>query len=584
VHITKGYAYASTQVPYIDPKSKNKKYRYIHWGTVDEGLRFIPGSSFLLASPDERALLLFPEEWDLSAISNFTGLRHPGRPAYVGECQNSLYGDIWLLEKVAKDTGIRQDLETVFHSNSEVVDDLLTLAMFPLVTGFSYNRVARWQRNVKAPSSRELTPSVITRLTQSITEQNRIDLLKLRAAKLGKGEVCAVDTTSRSSYGDSLADIKWGRNKERLPLKQTLEVIVYSLTNHMPVYYRTFPGNIPDCRSLDVILVDLDHAGFKNPVLVTDRGFENLRNLEKYISRGQPMIMCTKTSQKDVSAAIDGLGPFSGRPEEMRLDSEAELYHKQYDIDYQVKGTGKSTRKSDRLRLSLYFDPLRRGREMMALDTALSTQEAFLRQQLENGAVLEDPAAVKKVNNYHKVVIDQATGRLKSFERDEKKVEKALKRSGFFAIMSHKLDYDAMTTYRTYRLRDEQEKCFQQMKGPMVSDRQRNWSEEGKTGRLLILFVSLILGSHVRYVWKSTNLCNLFSSSLEMLDEMRSIRCIEHTNKAKVITPFVGGQVAICESFGYPIPKGCAPAYTSRQTQNRKRGRPPKKKTEIDFK
>jgi hypothetical protein len=46
VHNTKGYAYASTQVPYIDPDSKNKKYRYIHWGTVDEGLRFIPGSSF----------------------------------------------------------------------------------------------------------------------------------------------------------------------------------------------------------------------------------------------------------------------------------------------------------------------------------------------------------------------------------------------------------------------------------------------------------------------------------------------------------------------------------------------------------
>ena len=30
--------------------------------------------------------------------------------------------------------------------------------------------------------------------------------------------------------------------------------------------------------------------------------------------------------------------------------------------------------------------------------------------------------------------------------------------------------------------------------------RQRNWSEEGKTDRLLILFVGLILSSYVRHI------------------------------------------------------------------------------------
>ena len=121
------------------------------------------------------------------------------------------------------------------------------------------------------------------------------------------------------------------------------------------------------------------------------------------------------------------------------------------------------------------------------------------------------------------------------------------------------------------------------MKDQMVSDRQRNWSEEGKTGRLFILFVSLILSSYVRHVWKSTSLHELFPSSLDILDEMRPIRMIEHTNRAKVITPFVGAQVDICEAFGFDIPKGCAPTYTSRQKTVRKRGRPPKKTIEQDF-
>jgi hypothetical protein len=140
-----------------------------------------------------------------------------------------------------------------------------------------------------------------------------------------------------------------------------------------------------------------------------------------------------------------------------------------------------------------------------------------------------------------------------------------------------------MKTFRTYGLRDEQEKYFQQMKDQMVSDRQRNWSEDGKTGRLFILFVSLVLSSYVRHIWKSTRLRKLFPSSLDILDEMRPIRFIEHPNRAKAITPFIGARLDICEAFGFEIPEGCAPDYTSRQKLPRKRGRPPQKVTEHDF-
>jgi transposase len=424
---------------------------------------------------------------------------------------------------------------------------------------------------------------VITRLTQSITEQHRMDLLKLRAARLGKDELCAVDSTSRSAYGNGLADIRWGRNRERLPLEQTAEVVVYTLSSHMPVYYRTFPGNMPDSRSLGVILTDLEHAGFKDLILVTDRGYDTLRNLENYILRGQSMVMCTKTGQKEVANTIRSLGEYGARPEGMVVDPVAKVYYKQYDIDYKVESTGQTVKLSNRLKLNLYFDPVRRGLELMELDIALSLQEASLGELLKSNSVLDSDAAIKRDYCYYKVAYDPATRAIKSFELNEKKVAKTRILSGFFSIWTHGLDFDAMKTFHTYRLRDEQEKYFQQMKDQMVSDRQRNWSEEGKTGRLLILFVSLILSSYVRYIWKSTKLYDLFSSSLDVLDEMRSIRMIEHTNRAKMITPFVGAQVDICKAFGFDIPEGCTPTYTSRQKPKRKRGRPPKKTVEADL-
>ena len=579
-HITGGYTYASTQPPSVDPASGKKKYRHVHWGTLDESLKFIPGTNFFLATPEERVRLIFPKEWDMSEAEKLTGLRKPGRPAYDGEERNRLYGDIWLLEQIAMKTGIRQDLEEVFGGNKEVVDDIVTLAIFPYITKFSYNRVARWQDVAAAPSTRELSPSEITRLTQSITEQHRMDLLRLRAARLQKDELCAVDSTSRSAYGGSLADIHWGKNKDGLPLEQTTEVVVYTLSSHMPVYYRTFPGNMPDSRGYDTILTDLEHAGFKELILVTDRGYESLRNLEKYILRGQSAVMCVKTGRSDVLKAIRELGSFGARPEGMTVDPDARIYHIQYELDYAVKSTGKAVKETCGLRLNLYFDPVRRGLELMELDICLSLQEGSLSALLLGGGRLESDASAKRDYCYYKVEYDPATMGLVSFALDEKKVEKARQLSGFFAIMTHGVDFGAMEAFRAYSLRDEQEKYFQQMKSQMLADRQRNWSEEGKTGRLFILFVSLVLSSWVRHIWKTTGLYDLFSSSLEILDEMRPIRLIEHTNRAKLITPFIGAQVDICEEFGFAIPEGCAPAYTSRKKPRRKRGRPPKPEVE----
>ena len=548
LHVTNGYSYASTQPPYLDPKTGKKKYRYLHWGAVDENRKFIPGTRYYQASPEERARLIFPADWDMSEAEKLKEHSKAGMPSLSDGYQNRLYGDIWLLEQVALKTGIREDLEAVFNGNQEIVDDILTLAMFPYLTKFNFSRVARWQKTTKSPSSKELGSVAITRLTQSITEQHRMALLKLRAARVEKEELCAVDSTSRSAYGSSLSDIRWGKNRERLPLAQTTEVVVYSLSSHMPVYYRTFPGNMPDSRMLSVIFADLEHAGFKDLVLITDRGFETLDNLEKYILRGQSMIMCTKTSQKIVLNAIRGLGEFGARPEEMEVDPEERIYYRQFDINYEIKVAEDSVKKADRMKLNLFFDPVRRSLELMDLDIALKFQKESLAKFMEYKDIPCDVKTVKRDHSYHKVTFDSASKTIKSFALDEKKVAKARNLSGFFSIMTHGVDFDSQKTLLTYNLRDEQEKYFQQKKDQMMGNRQRNWSEEGKTGRLFILFVGLVLSSWMRHIWKSTRLKDLFKSSLDILDEMRSIRFIEHSNQT-MITPFVGAQLDILPSF-----------------------------------
>ena len=605
-HTTHGHVYASVQRTIQNANGQNVR-RHIHYGVMD-GKKFTPWAEFLALSGDERARFKFPADWDLSLLDKLSDRRGPGRPVLDCEAQNRLYGDVWLLEQIAEKTKIRRDLEVVFNGNREMVDAIMALAMFPYLTKFSFNRVERWQRNVKSPCDFPLSPKVITSLTQAITEKHRMELLSLRASRLGKNELCAVDSTSRSAYGDSLADIHWGKNKEHLPLEQILSVVVYTLSQHMPVYYRTFPGNMPDSRSLDVILKDLNESGFKEIALITDRGYDSLKNMERYIQDGQAMLMSVKVGQKFIMEKIREFGSYDSCPDAMLIDPETELAYSQCDMEYEVNAANGRTKKADRLKLNLYLDVNRRATALLKFRLELENQRRELSDLLQKKARLDDAMAedasetgdanaensgtinagrrekdkdVKRSCGYYNVFYDRHTRIMKAFEINETKTNAFRLLAGYFASVSHRLDFGPMEAYHHYKLRDEQEKYFEQMKDQMASDRQRCWSEEGWTGRQLILFVSLVLGSYVRHIWK-TKLKDKFSSSLEILDEMRCIRCIEHPGHARKITPFVGAQLQICEAFGFEPPKGCDKVYTSIRKQEKKRGRPRKKVVEVN--
>ncbi|MBO4618697.1 MAG: transposase [Victivallales bacterium] len=605
-HTTHGHVYASVQRTVVGKDGRNVR-RHRHYGVL-EGNKFTPWAEFLALPGEERAKFVFPPEWDLSLLDRLSDRRGPGRPVLDCEARNRLYGDIWLLEQIAEKTKIRRDLEVVFDGNKEMVDAIMALAMFPYLTKFSFSRVERWQRNVKSPCDFPLSPKTITKLTQSITERHRTELLSLRASRLGKDEFCAVDSTSRSAYGDSLADIRWGKNKEHLPLEQILSVVVYTLSSHMPVYYRTFPGNMPDSRSLEVILKDLREAGFLDVALFTDRGYDSLKNMEKYILAGQAMLMSVKVGQKFVMDRIREFGSYDSCPGAMSIDPETELAFFQCDMEYEVESTNGRTKRADRLKLNLYLDARRRAMTLLRLRLELDSQRRELEELLRKRSRLDDAAGqdpreddegqdggaeddggararkgkdIRRACGYYNVFYDRRTRVMKSFEVNERKTASCRLLAGYFASVTHRLDFSPMEAYHHYKLRDEQEKYFEQMKDQMVADRQRCWSEEGWTGRQLILFVSLILGSQVRHVWR-TKLKDKFSSSLEILDEMRCIRCIEHPGHARKITPFVGAQLEICEAFGFEPPKGCDKVYTSIRKQERKRGRPKKKEVEVN--
>ncbi|MDN5334414.1 MAG: hypothetical protein PWP59_1676 [Sphaerochaeta sp.] len=149
--------------------------------------------------------------------------------------------------------------------------------------------------------------------------------------------------------------------------------------------------------------------------------------------------------------------------------------------------------------------------------------------------------------------------RVLAFRVKAKKVAARKRTMGYIAMLVYGMDLDAAAAWQTYSLRDEQEKYFSDMKGAMLDDRNPAWSEKGKEGRMFVHFVGLTVYSHIKDVWKKLGLKDQFETVGEVIDEMKNIRCIEHTGKARIITPFVGKQLKICEYYDLEILEGCAP-------------------------
>lgn len=74
----------------------------------------------------------------------------------------------------------------------------------------------------------------------------------------------------------------------------------------------------------------------------------------------------------------------------------------------------------------------------------------------------------------------------------------------------------------------------------------------------------------IKDTWKRLGLGEQFETVDSVIDEIKCILCIEHTSKARIITPLVGKQLKICEIYGLDVPNGCA---LKRNTVDSKTGR-----------
>lgn len=628
IHTANHYQYAATVRTVYNSDGKRSR-KYTHWGSLSRDLVFTPNLKFRMSSRSDRDAFIFPPEWDISKALALNGdnqkeesheLTDPIVGNHKAEAssltpsgiqtlpeetnledaavlpshyehrgyKDLLYGSVWFLLQIAELKHVREDLMVTFEHNSSVVNDILTLAIFPYLTRKNFDRLAHEQRITHYPSEDLLTSPYITQFTQNITAQNRLDFCKLRIERQPEGAYLACDSTTRSAWGRCIAEIHYGRNKDNRDMNCTLEVVVYSLSTHEPVYYRMFPGNEPDARTVRIIANDVKHMGINDLITIYDRGYETSDNFDEFFRDGLAFISCAKVAQEPViNCLMEIVYDPQGLPKNMDYDPEYRLFYAQFEIHnrtYTDSEGNPATVDSKEYRCNLFCDPARRPFELISVNQKIIDEFSMLKAKNENGQLVAERKTINRQINYHKVIYkdDPISGAVSvTVIENEKAIRKARAVCGFFSSVTYKADGDAISMLKAYKTRDEQEKYFEQMKDQMDFHTQDCSSQDGKAGREFILFVGLILSSTVRNTWKqSAELRKEFKTSLSILDEMADIRWIQYEDGEEQLTSFMSKQVDICKAYGIDIPLECL-SSTERLSKERrknpkKRGRKPK--------
>ena len=198
-------------------------------------------------------------------------------PAVATGSRHMYYGATYLLETFSDELGLTADLRACFP---DIYKQLLSIAFYLILEDNTpLYRFEKWHLTHKHPYGEDITSPRSSELFSQISDEQISKFFRLQAKRRVEDEYWAYDSTSISSYSETLAQVQYGKNKEDDRLPQLNLLLVFGEKSGLPFYYRKLAGNIPDSKTVKHLLEDLDILGFGKTKFVMDRGFYSEQNI-----------------------------------------------------------------------------------------------------------------------------------------------------------------------------------------------------------------------------------------------------------------------------------------------------------------
>ena len=452
-----------------------------------------------------------------------------------------------MVEEIIKEIGLKKIVGEVFEPGEG--KRLLVLAINRIVEGVSMKDIEEWYkgkylRKIYGEGLR-LSSTSLSRFLEKIGkgDSKRIEFFLRWWEEMGKGlkGIC-YDITSLSSASRKIDFLEWGYNRDRDNLSQVNVGLVVREGSYLPLYYKVFPGSIPDVVTLKNLLREVRILKEGETILVLDRGFysgKNLRELkEEEFKFILPLPLSLKVSRKILSK------------ERRRVEAPGNLKRYEGKIIGVVKGEEEIEGK--KVYYYLYHDSEREGEERKRfLEKLMEIEERIEKRELKRGEKMKE-------------VVEEIGGKLASFlsfrregrkikvKRKDKAISRLLNRMGKEIIISSE-DFPWEVILNLYRSKEGIERAFRNIKSELEGLPLRVHKEETLQGYLFITFLSLIIRSYLLNRMRESGLGKKISLK-GLFISLRKLKWVDFEN-ISYLTEISKKQKDILQALNILVPK-----------------------------
>ena len=514
-----GVVYVYENYPYWDKANKKDKAHRKCIGKLDENGNLIP-----------------------------TRCRKANNSTQLQELQvfakRSYYGATYLLDAIGKQLGITSDLEKCFPCTFK---QILSIAYYLILEDSSpLYRFTKWSNTHNHPFGSDIPSQRSSELFASITEEAKVKFFILQGKRREEKEYWALDSTSISSYSETLKQVKYGYNKENDKLPQINFALVYGEKSKLPFYYKRLAGNVPESKAVKNFLAELLDMGLTKVKLLTDRGCYSESNINEFYKANIKFLVGTKTRLIYVRDVIDSV-----------YDTLSNLnnYHQIYGlygctVKTQWKYSQERPYKKDTLKakrkiyVHIYYNIDRAAEDERNLISKL----ARLRDELLLGKREE-----KNEKDYAKFFTVKETPKRGVKVTTKEDVIKQEKRYfGYFALVSNEVK-DTWEALCLYRMKDLVEKAFSNLKERLNMRRMLVSSEQSLDGKMFVQFVALIFLSYINNQMCVKKMYKDYTLQ-EVLDTLDVIDCYKIEGKEMRVGEMLEEQIVLYTKLGVPVP------------------------------
>ena len=451
------------------------------------------------------------------------------------------YGNVFMLEKICSQIGLTGILKDSFPDDWQ---QLLSCVFFEVSEGKPLYLCGTWLENTYTGMLDGLPSQRISELLKSVGENllARLEFSRLWTEKRGEDQFVVFDITSISSYSKLIESVEWGYNRDKEKLPQINLGMVFGQPSLLPIFYNLYQGSIRDVSTLKNILEFLTDFRLQNITFLLDKGFYSTENIIGMKKKGMQFITPLPFTVKQAEELIE-------KHEKGIVDvSNALRINKQ--ILYCAKD--KITIGNYRLNTYIYFDKRKR----------LEGEERLIERIIEAVEKVEDRhfqdrEATKKYLSQHAADLEKVFDirKAKGFfvlKRNAGCIDKVIMEQGYVIILSSRV-INPRHIIQLYRNKDCVEKCFDNMKNELSTNRLRVHSTESMEGRLFITFMSLILSSWIHKTMREKSLTKRYSLE-EIMYELKKVKIIQLQNKRRFLTEISKTQKEIFKKLVDEIP------------------------------